>query len=470
MRVDGRIFHGDGRRQREHAVEILGAAVEAADPAAAVLRAVSLGPGGLVVGDRVYELDGGPRIFVVGAGKGSARMAAALESVLGDRITAGVVTTKYGYGERLSATSLIEAGHPLPDDSGRAGAARIAEMVRGAGDGDLVIVLISGGGSALLPAPAEGITLAEKIATTDLLLRSGAAIGDVNTVRKHLSGLKGGQLARLASPATVVTLILSDVLGNPLDAIASGPTVPDPSTFEEALAVVDRFNLREELPEAVRRRLMEGARGAIPDTPKPGDPAFSRTQAVIVGDIELAARAARDRAEALGYRAVMHSTRTEGEAREVGARFGQTVRAEGLAREGEPPPAHGGPPLCLLEGGETTVTVRGKGKGGRNQELALAAAWALDGLRQALVASFGTDGTDGPTDAAGAVADGTTMARAAALGLDARASLAGNDSYHFFEALGDLIVTGPTNTNVNDLWIGLIGTPNDGSAGNPEPA
>lgn len=470
MRVDSRIFHGDSRRLREHAVEILGAAVEAADPAAAVLRAVSLGSGGLVVGDRTYALGADSRVFVVGAGKGSARMAAALESVLGDRITAGVVTTKYGYGERLNTIALIEAGHPLPDEAGRAGARRIADLVSGAGEGDLVLFLISGGGSALLPAPAEGITLDEKIATTDLLLRSGAAIADVNAVRKHLSGVKGGLLARLAAPATIVTLILSDVLGNPLDAIASGPTVPDPSTFQEALAVVDRFALREMLPERVRRRLEEGAAGRIPDTPKTGDPAFERTQTVIVGDIALAASAALGRAEALGYRAVMHSTHTEGEAREVGARFGQMVREESLVRLGEPGHAAGSPPLCLLTGGETTVTVRGRGKGGRNQELALAAAPALDGCSEVLVAAFGTDGTDGPTDAAGAVVDGTTLARARAMGLDARVSLEDNDSYTLFAALGDLIISGPTNTNVNDLWIGLVGVPDSGSPGEPNPA
>lgn len=451
MNVDGRLFHGETAGLRRHAVQILGAAVAAADPAAAVLRSVQRDGDRLTIGGEPCDLAPDGRIFVVGAGKASARMASALEAVLGDRIAGGAVTTKYGYLEPLRRITLTEAGHPLPDTAGFVGAGLIACIVDSAGWGDLVFVLISGGGSALLPMPADGITLEEKIATTDLLLRSGATITEVNAVRKHLSGVKGGWLARRAAPARVVTLILSDVLGNPLDAIASGPTVPDPTTFADALAVVDRYGLRSALPAPVRRRLERGAAGALPETPKPGDPAFAGARAVVVGDITLAADAALERARALGYHVVLCATNVEGEAREVGARFGVRVRDERAAAESRPKP------VCLIMGGETTVTVRGTGRGGRNQELALASVEIIAGLPQTLVAAFGTDGTDGPTGAAGAVADGTTLARARALGLDPVAALANNDAYAFFGALGDLIVSGPTNTNVNDLWLGLIG-------------
>ncbi len=451
MKVDERLYHGDTATLRRHAIQILGAAVAAADPMAAVHRAVTLDGSRLRVGSRSYDLTSAPHIIAVGAGKGSSRMASALEAILGERLTAGAVTTKYGYVESLRRAALIEAGHPLPDAAGLRGAQKIVSLIREARASDLVFVLISGGGSALLPMPAEGITLDEKIVTTDLLLRSGATITEINTVRKHLSMVKGGWLARLAAPATVITLILSDVLGNPLDAIASGPTVPDPTTFADALAIIDRYGLRQALPASVRRHLELGATGQIPETPKPGDPIFDRVQTVIVGDITLAAEAAVERAEALGYHVRQSGTTIQGEAREVGAGFGMMIRE---ARALEATPA---PPTCLLMGGETTVTVRGHGKGGRNQELALGAAEALAGLSQVLVASFGTDGTDGPTEAAGAVADGTTLLRAQALGLDARAALANNDAFPFFQALDDLIVSGPTNTNVNDLWLGLVG-------------
>ncbi|MDR7420007.1 MAG: glycerate kinase, partial [Armatimonadota bacterium] len=366
---------------------------------------------------------------------------------------AGVVVTKYGYLERLYGIELIEAGHPLPDTNGWRGARRIVDLVVPAGPDDLVLVLISGGGSALLPLPAEGVTLDEKIATTDLLLRSGATINEMNTVRKHLSAVKGGWLARHAAPATVVTLVLSDVLGNPLDVIASGPTVPDPTTFADAVEVVRRFGLWNRVPASVRLRLERGAAGEVPDTPKPGDAAFERARAVIIGDITAAAAAAADRAQALGYQTRLGPTDVQGEARDVGETFGRSVREsyETLGAAGRP--------MCLIAGGETTVTVRGRGRGGRNQELALGAAGPIAGLPQALVASFGTDGTDGPTDAAGAVADGSTLARAREQGLDPQVALADNDTYPFFQALGDLIITGPTNTNVNDLWLGLIGAP-----------
>lgn len=457
MNVDGRLFHGETIGLRRHAVQILGAAVAAADPASAVLRAVQRDGDRLTIGGESCDLAPDGRVFVVGAGKASVAMASALESLLGDRIAGGAITTKHGYLGALQRIQITEAGHPLPDAAGLVGAGRIADIVDSAGRGDLVFVLISGGGSALLPMPADGITLDEKIAATDLLLRSGATITEVNAVRKHLSRIKGGWLAHRAAPARVVTLILSDVLGNPLDAIASGPTVPDPTTFADALAVVDRYGLRGSLPASVLRRLELGAAGHLPETPKPGDSAFAGAKALVVGDITLAAHAAVEQAAALGYHVVLHATDAQGEARQVGARFGAQLRDERVRRErsgSESRPE----PVCLIMGGETTVTVRGRGRGGRNQELALASAEAIAGLPQTLVAAFGTDGTDGPTDAAGAVADGTTLARAHAIGLDPVAALADNDSYAFFDALGDLIISGPTNTNVNDLWLGLVGS------------
>jgi hydroxypyruvate reductase len=459
MKVDERLFHGETAGLRRDAVQILGAAVAAADPKAAVHRALRWDRDRLCFGDRTLALASGARILVVGAGKASAPMASAVEQIVGERMAAGVVTTKYGYVEPLRKVQLVQAGHPLPDAAGLAGARRMLELVATAGPDDLVVVLISGGGSALLPLPAEGITLEEKIATTDLLLRSGATINEMNTVRKHLSQIKGGWLARRAAPATVVTLVLSDVLGNPLDVIASGPTVPDPSTFGAAVEVVRRFGLWDRLPASVRRHLERGAAGAVPETPKPDDPAFRRAHALVIGDITAAAAGAAARARALGYDTRVGPTDVQGEARDVGAEFGRLVReARGAVRDR---------PACLVMGGETTVTVRGTGRGGRNQELALGAAADIAGLPQTLIAAFGTDGTDGPTDAAGAVVDGSTLARAQVAGLDPQAALANNDAYAFFQALGDLIITGPTNTNVNDLWIGLLGTTPRGAGERP---
>jgi hydroxypyruvate reductase len=449
VKVDVRLFHGETAILRRHAMQILGAAVEAADPAAAIGRALHRDGRRLRVGARTVALAPSARVLVIGAGKASARMAAAVEARLGDLIAGGVVVTKYGHGAALSRVALVEAGHPLPDAAGLAGARRAAEVAASAGPDDLVLVLLSGGGSALLPLPVEGVTLEEKGEATDLLLRAGATITELNAVRKHLSRIKGGGLARLAAPAAVVALVLSDVLHNPLDVIASGPTVPDPTTFADALAAVDRHGLRDRLPGAVRAHLERGAAGRAAETPKPGDAVFARSSAVVIGDITVAMAAAAERARALGYATRLEAADVEGEARVVGERFGALLRD---LRAG------GGGGACVLMGGETTVTVRGAGRGGRNQEFALAAAGPLDGLPQTLVAAFGTDGTDGPTDAAGAVADGTTLARARARGLDAAAALAANDAYPFFAALGDLIVTGPTGTNVNDLWVGLLGT------------
>jgi hydroxypyruvate reductase len=412
------------------------AALGAADPAGAVVRALEAG-----------RYDRYRRIFVIGAGKASATMAHAAERVLGRRIEAGLVNTKYGHLAKLRRIELNECGHPVPDERGVEGARRIAALAEQAGPDDLVICLISGGASALLPFPAEPITLGEKQETTRLLLAFGASIHEINAVRKHISAIKGGQLARLASPATVESLLLSDVIGDDLDVIGSGPTAPDASTFERALEILDKYGIRAKAPAAVRARLENGAAGEIPETPKPGDKLFRRTTNRVIGSNRLAVDAAAAHAKAAGFRTLVLSTFVEGETRDVArmhAAIAKEIRASGRPLK---------PPACIITGGETTVTLRGSGLGGRNQEFVLAAAVDIAGLDNVVVLSAGTDGTDGPTDAAGAIADGRTLSRNPCV----QQFLAANDSYHYFEPLGDLIVTGPTGTNVMDVRILLVG-------------
>jgi hydroxypyruvate reductase len=422
---------------RQHARTIFQAALSAADPAGAVERHL-----------KRRDFSRFRDIYVVGAGKAGASMAQAAERVLGRRIAAGLLNVKYGHTVKLRRIELNECGHPVPDENGVAGAERIARIAAGAGKDDLVICLISGGASALLPLPAEGITLEEKQATTRLLLASGADIHEFNTVRKHISRIKGGQLARLAAPARVESLMLSDVIGDNLDVIGSGPTAPDVSTFASVVEIFDRYGIRERVPASVRERIEQGARGAVPETPKPDDAVFARVRNTIVGSNRLALTAAARRARALGYRTLVLSSEVQGEAREI-ARMHAAIASE-MARTGHPMK----PPACVITGGETTVTLRGDGLGGRAQEFALAAAIDIAGLDDVVVFCAGTDGSDGPTNAAGAVADGQTISRKP----DARRYLERNDSYHYFESLGDLVITGPTNTNVMDVCIVLVGT------------
>ena len=432
-------------QQREDMMAVLSAALQAVDPAQAVRNCVRREGARLTVGDHAYDLDSYRRIFVVGAGKAGGPMAQALEETLGDRLAGGVVNVKEGYAVPTQHIELVEAAHPVPDENGLRGAERILRMAADAGADDLVFCLISGGGSALMELPAGDVSLDDLQHLTDLLLRSGATINEVNTIRKHISQVKGGGLARAAAPATLIALILSDVVGNPLDFIASGPTVPDTTTFQDAWKLLEKYRLQDAIPGSVQAQLRGGLNGEIPDTPKAGDPLFARTASVLVGSNEIAARAALDAATALGYNAVLVTTWVEGEAREV-AKVMAGV-AKGLIRHHSPVP----PPACLIFGGETTVTVRGEGKGGRSQEMALAAALALDGWEDVAVMAVGTDGTDGPTDAAGGIADGAVRGRAQTLGLDPLAYLDRNDSYHFLQQTDALLVTGPTNTNVNDL-------------------
>ena len=436
---------------REAARQIFAAAVRAVDPGEAVRRHVIREGTRLRVGTEILDLAAIRQIIVVGCGKAAAPMAAAVEGILGERIARGVVVTKYGHLHPTATIRVHEAGHPVPDAAGLAGAEAVLDQVRRLGPQDLVLLLISGGGSALSPAPVAGISLADKQALTTALLACGADIREMNAIRKHISRIKGGQLARAAQPAQVAALVLSDIVGDPLDAIASGPTVPDPTTYADALGILDTYGIRGEIPASIRARLEAGARGEVPETPKPDDPLFARVRNVIVGSNLQALEAAQAEAGRLGLAPMILSSSIEGETREV-ARMHAAIARE-IRCTGHPL----APPACLISGGETTVTLKGSGKGGRNQEFALAAALDIAGVPGVVVLSGGTDGTDGPTDAAGAIVDGETCARAAGQGLDARASLSANDSYHFFQALGDLLITGPTNTNVMDVRLVLVG-------------
>ena len=437
-------------RLRKDAVSIFEAGLKAVDPENAVKRHLMLKNGVLQVNGSRYALSGFENIYVVGMGKAAAPMARAVEDILGDRITAGIINVKYGHTAALKKVKINEAAHPLPDEAGLEGAREIAALLGITGERDLVVFLISGGGSALLPLPAEGLTLEDKQNLTQSLLECGATIHEINVLRKHVSRVKGGRLARLAYPSTLVSLILSDVSGDDLDSIASGPTVPDRSTFGDCLEIIGKYGLEGKLSAGLVNYIERGEKGEAEETPKPGDPAFERTQNVIVGSNIAAARAAKERASELGYNSLILSTSIGGET--AGAAKMHAAIAREVASSGNPVEA----PACIISGGETTVKVAGKGKGGRNQEFALAMAVDIDGLGNVLALSGGTDGTDGPTDAAGAIADGTTMERARKLGLDADRHLGENDSYNFFKPLGDLLMTGPTNTNVMDLRVVLV--------------
>jgi len=402
------------QEMRQQAEKIFQAALRAVDPVEAILRHAKVEDEVLLIGERRLALKDYERIFVVGAGKADAPMAQAVERLLGDHVADGVIVVKDGHGLPLKRVRVHEASHPVPDERGIRGAEDILSVVSGAGDRDLVICVLSGGGSALLVSPVQSVSLQDKQEVTRLLLACGANIHEINTVRKHLSRVKGGGLARLAHPATVVSLILSDVIGDDLDVIASGSTVPDSSTYHQAVQVLKAYGIWEQVPKSVREHVEKGVNGKIEETPKPGDISFQNDSWELVGTNLQALRAARKEADSQGYKSL------------------------------------------ILSGGETTVTLQGGGRGGRNMEFALASAIALEGMKHVVVLSGGTDGTDGPTDAAGAIADGETVVRARAEGLDANDYLRRNDSYPFFQAIGDLVMTGPTRTNVMDVCIMLV--------------
>ena len=437
-------------KMREHALQIFEAGLQAVDPVEAINRHIKLEKDLLSVGGKQFNLKDYDNVLVVGAGKAVAPMAKAVEDLLENRISDGVIVVKDEHGLPLKKVRICEASHPVPDRRGVQGTEEILSLVEKAGARDLVICLISGGGSALLIAPVQEISLEDKQNATKLLLASGATIHEFNTVRKHLSRAKGGRLAQMANPATITSLILSDVVGDDLDVIASGPTVPDSSTFKDAEQILKGYGIWDQLAASVRNHIEQGSSGQIEDTPKSDNAAFLKCSQVLVGTNLQALKAAGKAAERLGYRPLILSSKVEGEAREV-AKFYTAIAKEVL--ESAYPME---PPVCVLAGGETTVTLQGDGRGGRNQEFALASALAIEGLDNVIVLSGGTDGTDGPTDAAGAIADGTTVARARESGLDPKDFLQRNDSYSFFQKLDDLVMTGPTRTNVMDLYMLLV--------------
>jgi hydroxypyruvate reductase len=361
-----------------------------------------------------------------------------------------LITTKYGYALPLKKTEIIEAGHPIPDQKGYGGAKKICSLLKASGPKDLVIFLLSGGGSALLPFPADHIDLKEKQEMTQLLLDCGADIKEINTIRKHISQVKGGRLAKWAYPSTVIGFILSDVVGDQLDVIASGPSVPDSSTFEEAWEILEKYDLLNEISPSIQEYLQLGKEGKVEETPKPGDIVFERVYNILIGSNMMALCAAEKEASSFGLNTLLLSSSIVGETREA-ARFHTAILKEVIS-SGNPIPK----PACILSGGETTVTIKGNGSGGRNQEFVLAGAIEIDGIEKVVLLSGGTDGTDGPTDAAGAVADHTTVRRAKSMGMDSKAYLENNDAYPFFQKLGDLLITGPTHTNVMDMRIMLI--------------
>jgi glycerate 2-kinase len=438
--------------EMRHIAEIIArVAIEAVKPEKLVYDMVKFDNPWLAIGSDRIDLRPFRKIIIVGAGKATASMAHAVEDILKDRVSEGIIVVPEGPLTPLRHVKIKESSHPLPDGRGVAAAKQILSLLMQNAQTDvLVLCLISGGGSSLLPYPADGVSLSDKQTATRLLLQSGASISELNTVRKHLSKIKGGQLARAAYPARVVSLILSDVVGDRLDTIASGLTAPDASTFADAAAVFQKYKICGKAPQSVQQLLQKGVRGEAVETPKADDPCFSTVNNFIIGNNRKALQAASEEARSQGFRPLLLSSCLTGEAREVGTLFASIAKEVEYSRHPVAPPA------CLLAGGETTVTVLGSGKGGRNQEAALSAAISIADAKNIVILAIGTDGADGPTDAAGAIVDTTSIDRAVAAGLDPVEYLIRNDSYPLHEKTGDLVKTGPTGTNVMDLLIGLI--------------
>jgi glycerate-2-kinase len=429
--------------------KFIAAALSASDPYHSLLRTVSLRGQTLRVGRRVYNLRRIDRVIAVGAGKASARMALAIEQVLGVRLDGGLVVVKPGHGAPTKRITIVEAGHPIPDRAGLRATAELKRLIRGLTPRDLLLVLLSGGASSLLPAPVSGLTLSDKQRTTRLLLKSGATIHEMNTVRKHLSSLKGGQLAALTE-ARIVTFILSDVIGDDIGTIGSGPTAPDPTTFAEAIRVLKRRRVWSLVSAAVRRHLLQGRKGAVRETLKPGSRRLQTVQHEIIGNNREMLRAVAHAAQKAGVRTLLLPTALVGEASQAAKRFVRLARP----LRGQKKPAWR--PRCVVAGGEPTVTVTGRGKGGRAQEFATAAAFHIAGLPNTWLAAVGTDGTDGPTDVAGAIVTGETVRQAGKLGVNLRSALHRHDTYPALKTLQCHIRTGPTGTNVNDLYLLLL--------------
>jgi glycerate 2-kinase len=403
----------------------------------------------LFISSHRFPLKNINRIFVIGAGKASALMAKEIEEILADRVTDGHIVVKYGHACELKKITVTEAGHPMPDRNGVMATQKILKLATHSRENDLIICLLSGGGSALLIDFPEGKTLDDAIVTNDLLTKSGADIKEVNTVRKHLSNVKGGQLAKAAQPGRLVSLILSDVIGDPLDVIASGPTVPDPTTFDDALLVLRKYDLLSKVPQQMLAHLQKGANKLYPETPKPGDSAFNNTLNLIIGSNEMALEAASKKAKAMGFNPVIITSVLEGDADKIA----NQIVAKAIQFQKDSAVKK---PNCLLFGGEPTLKVNGTGTGGRNQHLALLAALLLKDHEGITVLCGGTDGSDGPTTAAGAVVDSKTVEHASSIGVGIQKYLNNFDSFHFFERAGGHIITGPTMTNVMDLIIVII--------------
>ncbi len=443
------------KKMRSEAEEIFRHCLRAVDPFEAVKSFIHVEADRLISGTKGHpktelNLTEFDRISLVGAGKATAPMARAIEDLLGERIQKGIINVKYGFTEDLAFTEVIEAGHPVPDENGEKGTQKILDLLYGADEKDLIFSVISGGGSALLPHPGENMTLSEKQEITRQLLACGASIDEINAVRKHIASSKGGQMARAAFPATIVNLMLSDVVGDKMDVIASGPFVPDSSTFKDVEAIFRKYDL-EDVPASIREHLKAGLEGRIPETPKEGDAIFDRVFNFIVGSNIMALETASEKAKELGYETLILSSMVEGETREVA--LVHTAIAKEIVKTSRPIP----PPACIISGGETTVTIRGDGLGGRNQEFGLAASLDLVGLPpRVIVLCGGTDGNDGPTDAAGAVVDPFTVTRGREAGMEAADYLKNNDAYHFLGKTQDLLITGPTNTNVMDVRLVLV--------------
>lgn len=436
---------------REDASQIFQAGLAVVAPGAAIEQYCRREGDTLWVDGKPYDLKSYHRVLVLGAGKAGASMAAAVETMLLDRIDEGLVVVKYDHLHPLKKVRVMEAAHPVPDENGIAGARALYELAASADEETLVICVISGGGSALMPYPVEGVSLADKQATTELLLSCGADIHEINSIRKHLSQIKGGGLAKAVFPATMICLILSDVVGDDLDTIASGPCVADSTTFADCLTILAKYSLEEKVPEAAFDYLQRGAKESESQSSTHDDRYFKKVHTVIVGSNYEALKVSKQKAMELGYNTILLSSQIEGETSDAAALHMAIARE--VALHGEPVVR----PACLISGGETTVTIKGNGKGGRNQEFVLAAGLQEQGLSDFVVLSAGTDGNDGPTDAAGAIWDSSSATRAEELGLSPTQYIANNDSYNFFKPLGDLYITGPTNTNVMDVRIILLG-------------
>jgi len=441
-----KLLHSDAER-------IWTAGLMAVDPEVAVGKFVRRKGNNLLAGKRSFDLDSIRNVWVLGAGKAAASMGRSLENILGEYLTGGFLATKYGHGVALEKLDIMEAGHPLPDANSVFAAQRIVSLAERIVPGDLVFCLFSGGASSLLVSPAPGISLEDKVHCTQALMNSGTSIHDLNAVRKHLSILKGGGLARMIKQATIISVILSDVVGDEVETIASGPTVPDETTFSDCMNTIHRPELLQRIPPTVKKRFEDGMAGRIEETPKDGDSAFAGNEYFIVGNSAMACTASANAARRLGYHSIVLTSGLEGDTGSA-AGFHMSILEEILSQN-RPIKR----PACILSGGETTVKVTGSGKGGRNQEFVLHCVGRLAKLQApCLVASLGTDGTDGPTDAAGAVADNSTLAKSLKYGSSfLEASVQNNNSYEFFKRLGNLIITGPTRTNVMDLRILLVG-------------